>query len=136
MGGTLGCYALDERGYPASEGDDTGGVALRRSVAIPDEIQGITFAKGLIVLSQSWGSHDAHLMAYTDTDVDDLDGLTSDNCVFDQAMPPYLEQITAVGDDLYVVFESSAKEYRGRKGVFGIDHVLKIDISDIADGVL
>ena len=134
VGGTLGCYELDDRGYPTSGGDDADGVAPKRTVSIPDEIQGITFTEGMIILSQSWGPHDAHLMGYIDTDVDDLDDLTYDNCVFDEVMPPYLEQIKAVGTDLYVVFESSAKEYRGRKGVFGIDHVLKLDITEILEG--
>ena len=136
-GDTLGCYALDEQGNPTSGGDASATVAPERSLAIPDKIQGITFAEGLIILSQSWGPHDAHLLAYTNADnVFDLDDLAQQNCVFDQVMPPYLEQITASDDDLYVVFESSAEAYRNRKGIFGIDHVLKVDISDMADGVL
>jgi hypothetical protein len=135
VGGTLGVYELDERGYPTPDDDVSDGVAPARTVSIPDEIQGITFAEGLIILSQSWGPHDAHLMGYVNVGVDDLDDLTYDNYVFDEVMPPYLEQVTAVDTDLYVIFESSAKEYRDRKGVIGIDHVLKLDISQIREGI-
>lgn len=127
--GVLCSYALDEDGYPTPVQDGTYNATPKQSVSIPDEIQGMTFCKGKIVLSRSYGPHDARLMVFDYTDLYDLSDLTDNNCVYSGVVPPYLEQICADGDDLYLVFESYAERYRSRKGSLPIDCVLKVDVS-------
>ena len=128
--GVLCCYALDEDGYPTPVKDNTYDAIPEQTVSIPDEIQGMAFVQNIIVLSRSYGPHDARLMAYEYTDVYDLSDLTDNNCLYSGVLPPYLEQICVDGDDLYLVFESCAERYRSRKGSLPIDCVLRLDVSD------
>jgi hypothetical protein len=128
--GVLCCYALDEDGYPTPVEENSRDAIPKHTVSIPSEIQGMTFVQDMIVLSRSYGPHDARLMVYEYTDVYDLSDLTDNNCLYSGVLPPYLEQICADGNDLYLVFESSAERYRSRKGSLPIDCVLRIDVSD------
>jgi hypothetical protein len=121
---------LDEDGYPTPVEENSRDAIPKHTVSIPSEIQGMTFVQDMIVLSRSYGPHDARLMVYEYTDVYDLSDLTDNNCLYSGVLPPYLEQICADGNDLYLVFESSAERYRSRKGSLPIDCVLRIDVSD------
>ncbi|WP_308858247.1 hypothetical protein [Lacticaseibacillus paracasei] len=46
-------------------------------------------------------------------------------------MPPYLEQIVADGNDLYVLFESASTHYRQADLEFHADRVLKLDLKTL-----
>ena len=131
--GVLCCYAIGDDGLPTPIAEGTDEVTPMTTVSIPDEIQGMAFCDGMIMLSQSYGPHDARLLAYEDVDVEDAYDLTDNVCLFNEAAPPYMEQICAEGTDLYVVFESSASKYRSQPGILEIDHVLKLDFSEFAD---
>ncbi|WP_461215971.1 YncE family protein [Lacticaseibacillus sp. GG6-2] len=94
-------------------------------------LQGATFYHGELLFSQSYGPNPASLLAF-DNDGQrtwlDFDG---DDTIKTVKMPPYMEQIVADGEDLYVLFESGSAKYRKADLEFHADRVVKLDLGSL-----
>ena len=131
--GTLCVYKLNPGGYPETEDVESESgtypeVKPIATVAIPDEIQGITLDDDLLVLSQSYGNKDSWLVIYPKPEMDEMEDMTDDDAGELIKAPPYLEQIFLDNYHLFTLFESAASAYRDRKNVLCIDHVLEFDV--------
>ncbi|KRN21327.1 hypothetical protein [Lacticaseibacillus camelliae] len=94
-------------------------------------LQGVTFYHGEILFSQSFGPNSSSILAF-DNDGQrtwlDFDG---DDTLKTVKLPPYLEQIYADGEDLYVLFESGSARYRKAKLGLHADRVVKLDLGNL-----
>lgn len=73
------------------------------------QIQGITFYKNRVYLSQSYGPEDSRLYVYKINDTQKR--FTKDQAEAVVTMPSHLEQISVDGNRMYAIFESSARAY-------------------------
>ncbi len=119
--GRMLIYPVDENGHLA-QGSTEGGNALPAF----DLIQGIEMNEDLIFLSQSWGRDDSSLRCCLNN-MPLGEGLTT-RAYTSIKFPPYMEQIAVDGNEMYVLFESVASEYRQRSGIVHIDRVLVFDL--------
>lgn len=98
------------------------------------KIQGISFYKNYVYLSQSYGPEDSHIYVY------DLNGkqtlFTKQDAKAVITMPSHLEQITIDQNRMYTIFESSARAYAkheqtriGRVVSFNVDKLKPFDVS-------
>lgn len=135
--GSLCLYKLDEDGYPVVAKDASSLLAdPAKSLEIPEKIQGITVEDDLILLSQSYGGRDSHVIAYENPepeDLDDLDSLDDGEEIVDIGVLPYLEQICLDGNMLYAIFESGASAYSKKAGDYSMPYVLKFDTDKKVD---
>lgn len=88
--------------------------------------QGLAFVDDQVILSQSYGNKDSKLLYFDLGDQEKLSQLTVDQAVAELATPAYMQQILAEGDFIYLLFESSATQYRLDPTVTSIDRVIKI----------
>ncbi|WP_407893685.1 hypothetical protein [Lacticaseibacillus sp. N501-2] len=125
---------MSKHGMPTSSGGHN--VVLRGDnhpghYSTSKRLQGATFYHGELLFSQSYGANPSHLLAF-DNDGQrtwlDFDG---DDTIKDVAMPPYMEQIVADGEDLYVLFESASAKYRKADLEFHADRVVKLDLGQL-----
>lgn len=94
-----------------------------------DMIQGLTFYKDYLLMSQSWGPDRPGKIYFFNLDkVDNFFSLK--DAEFSVDTPPYIEQITTDGNQLYALFEGGAWPYRTRNPVL-VDHVIQLDIKDL-----
>lgn len=93
------------------------------------KLQGITFYQNHVLFSQSYGDQSSALLDFDEnsTKVDFQDNHLIEKIAF----PPYLEQIVADGDHLYVLFESGAKYFRTRDLSVVGDHILKLNLKTL-----
>lgn len=125
--GKLEAYDLDDRGLPESGDAFTG---ARGAVAVINKIQGVACTEDSMFFSKSWGPSDSTLLMHRLDDGDIFDDFKS--AAFRKLhFPPYMEQIVASGDDLYVLFESEAAGYRGRENILHVDRVFRFRISKL-----
>ncbi|WP_390404420.1 hypothetical protein [Lacticaseibacillus jixiensis] len=122
---------LTVRGMPTNHGGHN--IVLRGDnhpghYSTSKRLQGATFYHGQLLFSQSYGIKPSHLLAF-DNDGQrtwlDFDG---DDTINNVTMPPYMEQIVADGEDLYVLFESASAKYRKADLEFHADRVVKLDL--------
>jgi len=98
------------------------------SYAIDKQIQGITFYKGHILISRSYGHADSKILIYNYQGADiDLDT----EAIKVLKAPAYLEQIYAYKDRLYLIFESGTVKYRKEKNITVIDRVLQLNLNKL-----
>ena len=94
-----------------------------------DMIQGMTFYKDYLVMSQSWGPDRPGKIYFFNLDkVDNFFSIK--DAASEMDTPPYIEQITANKDQLFAVFEGGAWPYRTRNPVL-VDHVIQLDIPQL-----
>lgn len=93
---------LDERGY-----------ALYRG--IPDYVQGITFSGDKTIFSCSYGRNSTKKRFISELQVYDNSNKTDPSMLGDLelaiALPPMVEEVEVVGDEVYMIFESAATTY-------------------------
>lgn len=105
----------------------------------PDRVQGASVAAGIVWLSISRGNeNDSELVAFDSPIENTPDGhfkigktevpawfLGKKRRVFSVKAPPMSENLCRVGNDIFVVFESGAKEYQSGKRTCPIDRLFR-----------
>ncbi|WP_462400063.1 YncE family protein [Lacticaseibacillus pantheris] len=91
-------------------------------------LQGVTFYHGQLLFSQSFGPNPSHLLAFDNDGQRSWIDFDADDTQKSVSMPPYMEQVVADGDDLYVLFESASARYRKVDLDFHADRVVKFDL--------
>lgn len=92
-------------------------------------IQGMAFYKDYLLMSQSWGPDRPGKIYFFDLDkVDSFFSVKDAEFAIDT--PPYIEQISVEGNQLFTVFEGGAWPYRTRNPVL-VDHVLQLNIEEL-----
>lgn len=124
--GHVGYFALNDQGLPVHEGDEKDLYQPNAVYDTPEQIQGLAFLDDQLVLSQSYGNKDSKLLYFDLGDKDRLNNLTANQAVAELVTPAYMQQIVAEGDFIYLLFESSATQYRLNPTVTSIDRVIKI----------
>lgn len=131
--GILEKYLMDETGKFIEEVNHRAVLTAKKTAATPDDInkvthgiQGITFYKEYMLLSQSYGPKNSKIFIYEDRGGDQI--LLDKDAVKVIEVPAYLEQITADQNQLYAVFESGTKRYREKENITKVDRVLKLDL--------
>nr|MCR4586852.1 hypothetical protein [Lachnospiraceae bacterium] len=114
--------------------DDQGEAIPGCVYSIPDNVQGACFHDGYIYLSQSAGFFPGHVLAYRLEDHKQcgtrkvLDAevpvymLTEHNASKITTVPPMNEEITVVGDQMYLLFEAASNRYMVGK-MLGLEQV-------------
>lgn len=97
------------------------------------KIQGITYWKNYMLMSQSFGSHNSKLYVFDLQDT--VGGFSPASAKLILDFPPYLEQITADGDDLFAMFESGAKAYRSHTNK-NVEYALQLDIKTLLQSLI
>lgn len=100
------------------------------TLAIPKKIQGATFYKNFLLLSQSWGRQSGKIFVFDIHRTTDFSDLTQAQKII--TTPPYLEQIYVDGEYLFALFESGASAYR-KKTSFVINDVLQLDLLQLLE---
>lgn len=94
-----------------------------------DMIQGIAFYKDYLIMSQSWGPERSGKLYFFD--LDKVNNFFSvKDAAFEIDTPPYIEQVSVGGDQLFAVFEGGAWPYRTRNPVL-VDHVIQLNIGEL-----
>lgn len=94
------------------------------SATMDQQIQGITFYRDWIFLSQSFGGQDSKLYIFPVSAINNLDEKNAQKVI---TFPPYLEQITVQDGQLLCLFESGSKMY-ARDSIMVMDRVLSVNI--------
>lgn len=94
---------------------------------ITEKAQGVAFYKDKILFSHSYGILPSSLQVFNNS----LQKLLEENAAIRKFhFPEKLEQIYVDGDDLYVLFESAAYNYRA-SSLFRMDRILKLDLNTL-----
>ena len=94
-----------------------------------DMIQGIAFYKDYLIMSQSWGPERSGKLYFFD--LDKVNNFFSvKDAAFEIDTPPYIEQVSVDGDQLFAVFEGGAWPYRTRNRVL-VEHVIQLNIEEL-----
>jgi hypothetical protein len=89
--------------------------------AVP-KLQGVAADQHYVYMSASFGNHQSLIVRYERQQ----DALTKPTYI---VLPPYLEQISFDGKNLFIVFESATPKYRNRAKVV-VDRLLVMGVSD------
>ena len=133
-GGQLFAYKVNKKGLFKKDKKEY-------DFAFPDEnwstysqIQGISFDKKDILLSESYGDFNSQLLIFKnklDKPNYNLDPAEADKII---VLPPYLEQIIGKDGEIYLLFESATALYRQNPNVVHMDRVVKLKVK-FKDGV-
>lgn len=94
---------------------------------ITEQAQGVAFYKGKLIFSHSYGIFPSKLQIFNNS----LQKLLEEDAVIKKMyFPEKLEQIYVDGDDLYVLFESAAYNYRASSAL-KIDRILKLNLETL-----
>ncbi|KRN69023.1 hypothetical protein IV70_GL000633 [Carnobacterium maltaromaticum DSM 20342] len=136
--GRLETYPVDEGGKMA--GKLTKEQRIRTTIdldksnekdTVVRELQGITFFKNQFFITQSYGAlEDSKLLRFT-YDAEKEVFLDSDVSKISD-FPAHAEQISTYQNELFIIFESAAKPYRGIEKVW-VDRVLSADLNKLMD---
>lgn len=131
--GIIEKFLMDETGKFIEEVNHRSVLTTQKATATPDDInkvthgiQGITFYKEYMLLSQSYGPKSSKIFIYEDIGGEEI--LLDKDALKVIEVPAYLEQITADQGQLYSIFESGTKRYRDEEGITKVDRVLKLDL--------
>lgn len=94
---------------------------------ITEKAQGVAFYENKILFSHSYGALPSTLQVFNDS-MQKL--LEEDAAVQKIYFPEKMEQIYVDGDDLYVLFESAAYNYRA-SSIFKMDRILKLNLNTL-----
>lgn len=134
--GTLVSYPLDNSGLPhqakQNNPEETRGIdSKKEKVEIVEKIQGVSFFKNQILFSQSYGETDSQLFFLKNDLEKDPISYKEEDFSSSIDFPPYMEQIVVEKENLFVLFESAASEYRNQSNVTPIDEVLVFDLTKL-----
>ncbi len=97
-----------------------------------ERIQGLTFYRGYVFLSQSYGRKDSQLLVFKWNEV------LKSHVILDEAhafatltLPPYLEQTAVDLNRLYLLFESASLLYRDKPDFLPIDRIISLAIDQV-----
>ncbi|OYS19687.1 hypothetical protein CBF60_02640 [Lactobacillus taiwanensis] len=134
-GGQLFGYKLNKKGLFKKDKNEN-------DLAIPDEnwstysqIQGISFDRKDILLSESYGDFNSQLLVFRNNlnkPNYNLDLNQADKTII---LPPYLEQIIGKDGDVYLLFESATALYRQNPNLVHMDRVIKLKVK-YNDGII
>ena len=94
---------------------------------ITEKAQGVAFYKDKILFSHSYGVLPSTLQVFNNS----MQKLLEENAaVLKFYLPEKMEQIYVDGDDLYVLFESAAYNYRA-SSLFKMDRILKLNLNTL-----
>lgn len=114
-------------GYPLNSSDDLTSTTPTYTWKTPDRVQGAVMTADRVIYSQSCGrNNDSTLYTYTK-------GSTGKE-VYRMTIPTMSEEIAIAGNNLYVNFESGAKEYRGT-GKYPLYNVYYANVETFASRV-
>jgi len=126
--GQIVCYPINDNGELANPTNSAVIASPFGTLSVPQKIQGVTFYKNYLLLSQSWGKQPGQIFIFDiqrTTDFSDLD-----QAIKIIATPPYLEQIYVENDQLFVLFESGAAAYRS-KTPFVMKDICQLDLNTL-----
>lgn len=127
--GHLGIFDLDNQGLLFRKKGGNDGYQPKRVIDTLKKIQGVAVGDKEIIFSQSYGKDDSKLLFFAFDNLDNLGHLDQEKDIEkDLAAPPYMQQIVAEEDGIYLLFESSAFKYRLNPTVTSVDRVLKITV--------
>lgn len=133
--GSFLTFPMTKKGMPqvssATRTQLRGSGAHRATYSTGRQLQGVTFYKGKIIFSQSFGPQSSKLLTFDNDGQKQWLDFDADDMLQSVSMPPYLEQIVASGSDLYVLFESASAKYRSSPLGFHADRVLKLDLDSL-----
>ena len=128
--GQVVCYPIDEDGALANPTKKTLVESPYGALAIPQKIQGVTFYKKYLLLSQSWGKQPGQIFIFDIQQTTDFSDPSQAVKIIDT--PPYLEQIYVEDDQLYTLFESGSSAYR-KKTTLVMKDIFQLDIEKLLD---
>lgn len=108
---------LDNRVYPDAQ------------VTTLDQLQGMSIDENTILFSQSYGDVKSRLLVYDNPGVGQWTSFGDENLREQMDLPPYLEEIDLVNQQLYLIFESASKRYRNRDFQPAMDRILVVDFA-------
>lgn len=135
--GQIVCYPIDQSGNLTGAMDllithEKATISLLESTSgtlpIPQKIQGVTFYKNFLLLSQSWGKQAGKIFVFDIQQTTNFSDLRQAIQII--ATPPYLEQIIVEGDQLFALFESGAAAYR-KKAPIIMKEILQLDLKQL-----
>lgn len=133
--GTFRSYPLNASGMPQvhqkADMDLRGSDLQVGTYETNKRLQGATFFQGKLLFSQSFGVHPSNILVFDNDGQKSWLDFDGDDTLKSITMPPYLEQIVADGNDLYVLFESASTHYRQADLEFHADRVLKLDLKTL-----
>lgn len=134
--GVLETYSIDEKGNLA------GGLSNEQKIhttidtdesevsgTIVRELQGITFYKDKLLVTQSYGAFENSKLLFFNYKKEQEEFLDHDVDKIIE-LPAHAEQITAADNQLYTLFESAARPYREIEKVW-VDRVLSLDLEKL-----
>ncbi|MET3559078.1 hypothetical protein ABID29_002227 [Streptococcus rupicaprae] len=125
--GHIGYYKLDDKGFPQEDQNQATAV-----FDTPEQIQGIAIVKDQVIFSQSYGNKESKLLVFENSGLENWTHFTedSDQLIQQYTTPAYMQQVFADGDELYLLFESSATQYRLNPSVDSTDRIIAIILPD------
>lgn len=108
---------LDDRVYPDAQ------------VTTLDQLQGMSIDENTILFSQSYGDVKSRLLVYDNPGTAQWTSFGDENLQEQIDLPPYLEEIDLVNQQLYLIFESASKRYRNRDFQPAMDRMLVVDFA-------
>jgi hypothetical protein len=118
--GQMGSFIVAKKDKALSQGQEKK-VTKATAVALdemPNKIQSVAFYKDYLLAARSYGPITSELLVFDQTNT---------RKVFRIKLPPYLEQIVVLEDQLAVLFESGAQAYR-KKANPTLNNVLILDL--------
>ncbi|MGY3765226.1 YncE family protein [Vagococcus vulneris] len=91
-------------------------------------IQGITFYKDFVLLSQSYGPEDSAILVYRHKQGREKVRYLDEEVLMKIEAPPYLEQISVKDNILYTIFESGTQRFRTNPSVTVVDRIIELDL--------
>lgn len=96
------------------------------------DIQGISFYKDSIFMTQSYGLNKSKLIIFDNKLSDPKFQLNKGQIESQLKLPPYLEQALGYEGKIYLLFESGSMKYRLNPLLFNLDRVLILN----GDGII
>lgn len=133
--GSFLTFPLNKKGLP--EIKTSSKTTLRGQDIYPEsyqtekKLQGVTFYKDKIIFSQSFGPHASHLILFENDGQPTWRDFDADDTLQKIKVPPYLEQIVADKDNLYLIFESASARFLKEPIEFHADRILKLNIKTL-----
>lgn len=128
--GKLAVFSIDKEGQLLKSKEK-----LAKPVRVLDtysDIQGISFYKDSIFMTQSYGLNKSKLIIFDNKLSDPKFQLNKGQIESQLKLPPYLEQALGYEGKIYLLFESGSMKYRLNPLLFNLDRVLILN----GDGII
>ena len=105
----VGSFNLGKNGIIKKYNINRNKIEYTGEFIVPNKVQGLTFYKGKMIISSSYGRRKNSYLLVFDYDENKKEYLKPNK---KYKFPPMLEQITEENSNLYLLFESSSNKYR------------------------